>query len=111
MKFGRDLATSMVKEWEAQYCDYNKLKDVSFCFGVRLHRSRRFKLELLTQPFRFRCVALTVAQMLKKITMETGVETDHTTFFLTVVRGCFSIELVVWRGEVCPLFSHVYAFC
>ena len=28
MKFGRDLATSVVPEWEEQYCDYNKLKKI-----------------------------------------------------------------------------------
>jgi hypothetical protein len=28
MKFGKDLATSMVKEWEENYCNYNLLKEV-----------------------------------------------------------------------------------
>jgi len=28
MKFGRDLITSMVKEWEENYCNYNKLKEM-----------------------------------------------------------------------------------
>jgi hypothetical protein len=29
MKFGRDLVTSMVAEWESQYCNYNLLKEVN----------------------------------------------------------------------------------
>jgi SPX domain protein involved in polyphosphate accumulation len=29
MKFGKDLSTSMVPEWESQYCNYNQLKEVS----------------------------------------------------------------------------------
>mmetsp|Transcript_29264 Transcript_29264/g.78564 ORF Transcript_29264/g.78564 Transcript_29264/m.78564 type:complete len:528 (+) Transcript_29264:77-1660(+) len=28
MKFGRDLATSVVPEWEDSYCNYNKLKQI-----------------------------------------------------------------------------------
>jgi SPX domain protein involved in polyphosphate accumulation len=28
MKFGKDLATSMVPEWESDYCNYNQLKEV-----------------------------------------------------------------------------------
>ena len=28
MKFGRDLATSVVPEWEESYCNYNKLKQI-----------------------------------------------------------------------------------
>ena len=43
MKFGRDLVTSMAAEWEAQYCNYNMLKAVSYANCARLSSDARCK--------------------------------------------------------------------